>query len=92
MTASPDGTQKHIHSRKLNKRCLNYSLHTNWAFVRGHNKINDRAPVTKKPLYNAPIIDLFLPSFTKKVPTIDVKIHVAPIASEAKVADLMASL
>ena len=45
----------------------------------GYKIIKDKIAVATKPLYNAFIIFFDCPSFTKKVPTIDVKIQAAPI-------------
>ncbi len=42
--------------------------------------MTDRMPVAMSPLYRAPMIDWFWPSFTKKVPAIDVTMQAAPMA------------
>ena len=49
--------------------------------VTGYNIANEVIADTTKPFYKAPITFLLLPSLTKKVPTIDVKIHAPPIVS-----------
>ena len=41
----------------------------------------DSTPAAMRPLYSAPMIELLAPSFTKKVPMIDVTMQTAHIAS-----------
>ena len=47
--------------------------------VTGYKIINEVKAETTNPLYKAPITFLLPPSFTKKVPIIDVRIHAPPI-------------
>ena len=49
--------------------------------VTGYKIIRDNTAVTMKPLYSAFIMFLVLPSLTKKVPAIEVRMHDPPIAS-----------
>ena len=48
--------------------------------VTGYIIIKEVIAVTMKPLYNAPIIFLFLPNLTNQVPIIEVIMQAPPIA------------
>ena len=52
---------------------------TNW--VASASPTIDSAPVAMRPLYSAPMIELFAPSLTKNVPMIEVTMQAAQIAS-----------